>query len=159
MPVNESYVGRVYPPTPFFEIGREAIRSFAETLAAGAPVNPVHLDTAAAQALGYPDVIAPPTMAMIVAHRANFQYTEDPEAGIDYSRVVHGEQKFLHHRPVVAGDRLVAVLNVDTIRSAGGHSMIVLRTEIGHEPGAAGSGDLEPVCTAIGTIVVRGGDS
>ena len=98
-------------------------------------------------------------MAMIVAHRANFQYTEDPEAGIDYSRVVHGEQKFLHHRPVVAGDRLVAVLNVDTIRSAGGHSMIVLRTEIGHEPGAPGSGDLEPVCTAIGTIVVRGGDS
>ena len=88
-------------------------------------------------------------MAMIVAHRANFQYTEDPAAGIDYSRVVHGEQKFVHHRPIVAGDRLVAVLNVDTIRAAGGHSMVILRTEIADESGG-------PVCTAIGTIVVRG---
>ena len=58
-------------------------------------------------------------MAMIVAHRANFRYTDDPEAGIDYSRVVHGEQKFIHHRPIVAGDRLVTVLTVDSIRSAG----------------------------------------
>jgi acyl dehydratase len=156
VPVNESFIGRVYPPTPFFEIGREAIRSFAEAVAAGAPVNPAHLHTAAAQALGYPDVIAPPTMAMIVAHRANFQYTEDPEAGIDYSRVVHGEQKFQYHRPVIAGDRLVAVLNVDSIISRGGHSMIVLRTEISAETGEAGSGPVEPVCTAIGTIVVRG---
>jgi acyl dehydratase len=152
VPVNHEFVGRTYPATPYFEIAREAIRSFAEALAAGGPVHPAHLDTQAAQDLGYPDVIAPPTMAMIVAHRANFQYTEDPDAGIDYSRVVHGEQKFVHHRPIVAGDRLVAVLNVDTIRSAGGHSMVVLRTEISDVEGDA-------VCTAIGTIVVRGGDS
>jgi acyl dehydratase len=157
VPVNEAFVGRAYPPTPYFEIGREAIRSFAEAVAAGGPVHPVHLDTAAAQALGYRDVIAPPTMAMIVAHRANFQYTEDPDAGIDYSRVVHGEQKFIHHRPVVSGDKLVAILNVDTIRSAGGHAMIVLRTEISAVAGPD-SDQLagEPVCTAIGTIVVRG---
>ena len=151
MPVNPEYVGRIYPPTPVFEIGREAIRAFAEAVAAGSPVHPAHVDPAAARALGYPDVIAPPTMAMIVAHRANFQYTEDPEAGIDYSRVVHGEQKFLYQRPIVAGDRLVTVLTVDSIRSAGGHSMILLRSDI-----AAESGD--PVCTALGTIVVRGGD-
>jgi acyl dehydratase len=151
VPVNPEFVGRSYPPTPFYEIGREAIRSFATALAAGAPVHPAHVDTAAAQALGHRDVIAPPTMAMIVAHRANFQYTEDPEAGIDYSRVVHGEQKFVYHRPIVAGDRLVTVLTVDSIRSAGGHSMILLRSEIADDSG-------EPVCTALGTIVVRGGD-
>ena len=152
MPVNQEFLGRAYPPTPYFEIGREAIRSFAEALAAGGPVHPAHLDTAAAQALGYPDVIAPPTMAMIVAHRANFQYTEDPEAGIDYSRVVHGEQKFLHHRPIVAGDRLVAVLHVDSVRAAGGHSMVTTRSEITTEAG-------EPVCTATSTLVVRGRDA
>jgi len=151
VPVNPEFVGRTYPPTPVFEIGREAIRAFAEALAAGGQVHPAHLDPAAAQALGYPDVIAPPTMAMIVAHRANFQYTEDPEAGIDYSRVVHGEQKFLYQRPIVAGDRLVTILTVDSIRSAGGHSMILLRSDIASESG-------DPVCTALGTIVVRGGD-
>jgi acyl dehydratase len=151
VPVNEAFAGRSYPPTPVFEIGREHIRSFAEAVAAGNPVHPAHLDPAAAQALGYPDVIAPPTMAGIVAHRANAQYIDDPDAGIDYSRVVHGEQKFVHHRPIVAGDRLVTVLTVDSIRSAGGHSMIVMRSEMSTEAG-------EPVCTATGTIVVRGGE-
>lgn len=151
MPVNEAFAGRTYPPTPVFEVGREHIRAFAETVAAGGPVHPAHVDTDAAKALGYPDVIAPPTMAVIVAHGANEQYTGDPDSGIDYSRVVHGEQKFVHHRPIVAGDRLVTVLTVDSIRGAGGHSMIVLRSEIATEAG-------EPVCTATGTIVVRGGD-
>jgi acyl dehydratase len=151
VPVNEAFAGRSYPPTPVFEIGREHIRAFAEAVAAGAPVHPAHLDPEAARALGHPDVIAPATMAGIVAHRANTQYSEDPDAGIDYSRVVHGEQKFVHHRPIVAGDRLVTVLTIDSIRSAGGHAMIVLRSEIGTEAG-------EPVCTATGTIVVRGGE-
>jgi acyl dehydratase len=149
VPVNEAFVGRQYPPTPFYEIGREAIRSFAEAVASGAPVHPAYVDRAAAQALGYPDVIAPPTMAMVVCHKANVQYTDDPEAGIDYSRVVHGEQKFVHHRPIVAGDRVVAVLNVDSIRGAGGHSMIILRTELTTDSG-------EPLSTCTGTIVVRG---
>jgi acyl dehydratase len=151
VPVNEAFAGRSYPPTPVFEVGREHIRSFAEAVAVGAPVHPAHLDPEAAKALGYPDVIAPPTMAGIIGHRANAQYIDDPDSGIDYSRVVHGEQKFTHHRPIVAGDRLVAVLTVDSIRNAGGHSMIVMRSEIGTEAG-------EPVCTATGTIVVRGGE-
>ena len=43
MPVNQEFVGRVYPPTPYFEIGREAIRSFAEAVATGGPVHPDHL--------------------------------------------------------------------------------------------------------------------
>ncbi|MFL6099221.1 MAG: MaoC family dehydratase N-terminal domain-containing protein [Actinomycetales bacterium] len=151
MPVNDAFSGRTYPPTAVYEVGREHIRSFAEALAAGGPVHPAHVDATAAQALGYPDVIAPPTMAVIVAHAANEQYTSDPESGIDYSRVVHGEQKFTHHRPIVAGDRLVTTLTVDSIRGAGGHAMITMRSEIAAESG-------EPVCTAIGTIVVRGGD-
>ena len=76
---------------------------------------------------------------------------DDPQLGIDYSRVVHGEQSFTHHRPVVAGDRLVAVLHVDQVRSAGGHSMVTTRSEITTDAG-------EAVCTATSTIVVRGGD-
>jgi acyl dehydratase len=146
--INASFAGRSYPPTPPYEVGREKIREFAEV----AGLHPFHVDPEAARAAGYPDVIAPPTFAVIVAQRCDAQLVRDPEAAIDYSRVLHGEQTFTHHRPIVAGDRLVAVLNVDTIRSAGGHSMVVLRTEISDVEGDA-------VCTAIGTIVVRGGDS
>jgi acyl dehydratase len=166
--VNAAFAGRVYPPTPRYEVGRARIRAFAGAIGGGDPgafvslpleplvgpqhVHPAHIDPAAARALGYPDVIAPPTFAVIVAQRCDAQLVRDPEAGIDFTRVVHGEQTFTHHRPIVAGDRLVAVLHVDSVRSAGGYSMVTTRSEITTEAG-------EPVCTATSTIVVRGEDA
>ena len=143
--VNASYAGRTYPPTPAYEVGREKIREFAQATG----MHPAHVDPQAARALGYPDVIAPPTFAVIIAQLCDRQLVLDPDAGIDYIRVVHGEQTFRHHRPIVAGDRLVAVLHVDGVRAAGGHAMVTTRSEIATEDG-------EPVCTASSTIVVRG---
>ena len=98
-----------------------------------------------------PAPIAPPTMAVIWEQRSSRAYVADPEAGIDYSRVVHGEESFAHHRPIVAGDELTATTRVDAIRQAGGHSMITVVTDLADAGGA-------PVCTASSTIVVRGGE-
>ena len=148
MGVNASFAGREYPPEGVYEVGREKIREFAEATSGG-EAHPAHTDPEAARALGYPDVVAPPTFAVIVAQRSDARLVRDPEAGIDYSRVVHGEQRFAHHRPIVAGDRLVATLHVDGVRGAGGHSMVTTRSEIATEGG-------EAVCTATSTIVVRG---
>ena len=166
--VNEAFVGREYAPDEVYEVSREKIREFAEAVAGAdsgafvadehaaasgrSAVHPVHTDPDAARALGYPDVIAPPTFAVIVAQRSDARLVRDPEAGIDFSRVVHGEQRFTHHRPIVAGDRLVATLHVDSVRAAGGHAMVTTRSEITTETG-------EPVCTAVSTIVVRGEDA
>jgi acyl dehydratase len=146
MGVNAQFAGRVYPPSPVYEAGREKIREFAEAIGS---TDPVHSDPAAARALGHPDVIAPPTFAVIVSQRSEAQYITDPEAGIDFTQVVHGEQKFAHHRPIVAGDRLVATLHVDSVREAGGHAMVTTRVEIADESGAA-------VSSVLSTIVVRG---
>ncbi len=148
MSVNQSFVGRVYPPEGAYEVGREKIREFAEAAAGTAPVHPCHTDPEVARSLGYPDVIAPPTFAVVIAQRSDARLVRDPEAGIDFSRVVHGEQRFTHHRPITAGDRLVATLHVDSIRSAGGNSMVTTRSELATEAG-------EAVCTASSTIVVR----
>ena len=77
--------------------------------------------------------------------------SSDPEAGIDYSRVVHGEQRFVHHRPITAGDEVLGTLTVDQVRQAGGHSMVTTRTELATDAG-------EAVSTCTSTIVVRGGE-
>jgi acyl dehydratase len=148
MPVNASFVGRSYPPTAPYAVGRAKIREFAEAVGA---VDAVHFDSGVARARGYADVIAPPTFAVLVAQQSDSQLVTDPEAGIDYSRVVHGEQRFVHHRPISAGDEIVAVLTVDGVRSAGGHAMVTMRSEL-----ATASG--EPVCTATSTLVIRGGE-
>lgn len=151
MGVNPDIAGRVYPPSPAYEVGREKIREFAEAIGS---TDPVHSDPAAARALGHPDVIAPPTFAVIVAQRSEAQVIEDPEAGIDFTRVVHGEERFTHHRPITAGDRLVATLHVDSARLAGGHGMVTTRVEIAAE--GADPSVSEPVSTVVSTIVVRG---
>lgn len=153
--VNPSYAGRVYPPSEVFEVGRERIREFAEAIGSR---DPAHLDPAAARALGYADVIAPPTFAVIIAQRCESQYVEDPAAGVDFSRVVHGEEKFAHHSPIVAGDRLIPVLHVDGVRLVGGHGMVTTRVEIAREasPGSGEPG--EAVASVVSTLVVRGGE-
>ena len=146
MPLNTDYAGREYPPAGPFPVTREEIAAFADAIGSGVAA---HRDPAAAQALGYADVVAPPTFAVRLAQRCEAQLVQDPAAGIDFSRVVHGEEGFTHHRPVVAGDELTGTLHVDRMREAGGHGMVTTRVEL---VGAAG----EPVTTVTSTIVVRG---
>ena len=146
MPLDPSYVGRVYPPTPPYEVGREKIREFADAVG---DLNPVYRDPAAAQALGHPDVIAPPTFPIVLTLTAGHQVLIDPDFGIDYSKVVHGEQRFVHARPVRAGDVLQVVVTIDGVRAAAGNDMVTTRAEVTTVEG-------ELVSTAYATIVARG---
>lgn len=146
MPLNPDFAGREYPPAGPFVVGREEIAAFAEAIGSGVPA---HSDPEAAQALGYGDVVAPPTFAVRLAQQCEAQLVQDPAAGIDFSRVVHGEEGFTHHRPIVAGDVLTGVLHVDRVREAGGHGMVATRVELSDDDG-------RPVTTVTSTIVVRG---
>jgi acyl dehydratase len=148
MPVNPDLVGRTYPPVETYSVGREAIREFARAVQAG---HAAHHDVDAARALGHADLVAPPTFAIVVAQRADAALIADPEAGIDFSRVVHADQRFTHHRPIVAGDELVAELHVDQVRAMGSGAMITSRAEISTVAG-------EPVATTVSSLLVRGED-
>lgn len=146
MGINTALAGRVYPPSAVYEVSREKISEFAVAIGSD---DPAHTDPAAARALGHPDVVAPPTFTVIVAQRAEAQVFDDPSSGVDFSRLVHGEERFTHHRPVVAGDRLVATLHVDAVREVGGHGMLTTRVEVADADGA-------PVSTVVSMVVVRG---
>jgi acyl dehydratase len=148
MAVNADFVGRSYPPSGPYAVDAASLAAFA---AAVGSTDPVHSDAEAARAAGYADVIAPPTFAVSLAQQCDRQLVEDPEAGIDYSRVVHGEQRFVHHRPITAGDEVVGTMTVDEVRAAGGHSMVTTRTELATTGG-------EALCTSTSTIVIRGGE-
>jgi acyl dehydratase len=149
MAVNASYAGRTYPPTAEYVVGREHLRDFA--VAVGA-THPAHRDVEVARALGYPDVVAAPTFAVVIAQRAEAQLIGDPEAGIDFSRVVHADERFAHHRPIHAGDHLVTVLHVDAITERAGLAMVTTRCEISAADGAR-------VATVTSTLAVRGEES
>jgi acyl dehydratase len=146
MPVNPELAGRVFPPTEPYLVGREKIREFARAVLAN---NPINLDVEAARAAGYADIVAPPTFAVVVQELTLQQLLSEPDAGIDFARVVHGEQRFSFTRPIVAGDELTATLTVASVKSLGGHSMVTAESSIV-------DGDGAHVVTATSTLVVRG---
>ncbi|MBG6181628.1 FAS1-like dehydratase domain-containing protein [Arthrobacter sp. CAN_A1] len=146
MTINPELQGRSYPAGPAYLVGREKIREFARAVKA---THPSHYEVEAAQNLGHRDLVAPPTFAIIIAQLADAQLINDPDAGIDFSRVVHADQRFIHHRAIVAGDELVAELHVDTVRAMGGGAMITTRAEISTTDG-------EKTATTTSSLLVRG---
>ena len=145
MALDQSFVGRTYPPTAAYEVGREKIREFAEAI--GDP-NPAYTDQDAAKALGHSDVIAPPTFAFSITYRAAGVVISDPELGLDYSRVVHGDQRFAYTRPVRAGDRLTVTSTIESVKSLAGNDILDIRGEVHEESG-------EHVVTAWTKLVAR----
>ncbi|MEV6104669.1 MaoC family dehydratase N-terminal domain-containing protein [Streptomyces sp. NPDC051940] len=132
MALDQTFVGRTYPPTDPYEVGREKIREFAEAIG---DANPVYTDVEAAKALGHPDVIAPPTFVFALTYKAAAQVVTDPQLGLDFSRVVHGDQKFAYRRPVRAGDRLTVTSSIASIKSLAGNDILDIRGEVHDETG------------------------
>ncbi|MGV3713999.1 FAS1-like dehydratase domain-containing protein [Pseudolysinimonas sp.] len=146
MPVNPAIAGRTYPPTAPYLVGREKVREFARAVFA---THPTHLDPEVARAAGYADVVAPTTFPIVVTAATLDQLLSDEEAGVDFTRVVHGDQRFTYSRPIVAGDELVATMTIASVKSIGGHSMVTSESSISDTSGAH-------VVTATSTLVVRG---
>jgi acyl dehydratase len=145
--MDSAFAGRSYPFPHPYRVGAEKLREFAVAIGDD---NPLCHDANAARSAGHSDVVAPPTFVIAVTARAQEAVIFDPELGLDFSRVVHGDQRFVHHRPIVAGDELFCVVHIDSIRVLAGNDVIGLRTEVSDAAGGA-------VTTAYATLVSRAG--
>jgi acyl dehydratase len=94
-------------------------------------------------------VIAPPTFAIVVSTRGSARLTHDPDLGVNYAMIVHGEQSFEHARPLHAGDVVVSQSTIESIRPLGSMTTLTTVTQIRTVDG-------EHVCTARSTLVERG---
>jgi acyl dehydratase len=144
--INTDYVGRTFEPSEPYEVSRVKIAEFADAI--GEP-SALCRDRAAAQAAGYPDVIAPPTFAIVVSAKGSARVTHDPDLGVNYAMIVHGEQSFEHARPLHAGDVVVSQSTIESIRPLGTMTTLTTVTQIRTLDG-------EHVCTARSTLVERG---
>lgn len=146
MPVNPGFVGKVYPDTDSYLIGREKVREFATAIGEFAPE--FH-DVKAAAAAGYRDLPAPPTFAFVITMKALSFAMFDPELGLDYARVVHGEQGFEYVRPMVAGDEVVVRSFIGDIFTRGSNEYLTTQADIVRVDG-------ELLVRTRSTIVSRG---
>jgi acyl dehydratase len=145
MPLNQSLKGKTYQEIEF-EVDRDRVTRFA--LAVGED-DPRFLEAEAARAEGFPDQVAFPTFPTVVGILASAQIVVDPELGMDYTRVVHGEQAFEWRRPIVVGDRLRAIPRIADVFVKGPNEFLVIEAEVRDEDG-------EVVCVARSTLLSRG---
>ena len=69
--------------------------------------NPLYFDPDAARERGIPGCIAPPTFTVTQIWQVPREEREERlGANLDYGRVLHGEQEFVYHRPIVVGEKL-----------------------------------------------------
>ena len=117
MPMNVALEGKTYTPV-HFEVREDHVRRFAEVVGDDGSSVPPTFVTAPEIEAGLDQVVA------------------DPELGLDFARVVHGEQEFEWSRPVRVGDVLEVRSTIESIRVKGGHEFLTLRTEMRDEAGA-----------------------
>lgn len=146
--MNPDLVGREFPPTAPYLVGREKVREFARAVFADAPQ---HTDLAAAHAAGFADLVAPPTFAMVIQDHTLQQLLALEDSGIVLARTIHAEQRFSYSRPIVAGDELTGRLQVTGIRTLGGNAMITSEATITDASGAH-------VVTATSVLLVGEGE-
>ncbi len=124
-----------------------------ELVRATGTVDPVHVDRAAAEAAGLPDVAAPLTFSATTAHLRD-QAAFTAALGLDAGRVVVGSVSWEYVRPIAAGEELRVVRRVEGDTSRTGRSgpmrLVVLVTEF---TDAAG----ERVLVQRETLIERGG--
>lgn len=131
MAIDESLVGRSYPPTRPYAVSAEKVREFnAATGAAGEAV--------------------PATFPIVLAFDAMNAFLAAEE--IELHRIVHGDQKFHYERTVRVGDVLTATLTVATLRQIGGNDIIGTASQIHDEAGGL-------VAETSATLVHRGAEA
>lgn len=146
MTINRAFIGHRFSAAEPYEVSRVKIREFAEAID-----DPTRL----------PQPGGGPRARVSRRHRtADFPIVItgigsagspifDPEFGMDYSRVLHGEQRYRYRRPIRAGDLLSVRGLVAEIRDAGPHELVRVETELSDADG-------EPVCTAVNVLLSRG---
>lgn len=146
MSVNPDLAGREFPPTAPYLVGREKVREFARAVFAD---DLQHTDVEAARALGYADLVAPPTFAMVIQDLTLQQLLAEPDSGIALERTIHAEQRFRYTRPIVAGDELTGRLAVTGVRAVGKGAMVTSEAEVTDAEGAH-------VVTATSILLIGG---
>jgi acyl dehydratase len=145
MSVNTEAIGKEWPATTY-TIGSEKIREYASAVG---ETNPVYDDPDAAKAAGFRDLVAPPMFCVVYSNAAMAAAMLDPEVGIDFDKLVHGEQQFEWGEPVCAGDVITTTATLTEVTEKMKMGFYVFETESTNQDG-------EQTVLGTWTDIVRG---
>ena len=109
---TQGIIGSHYRARDYFQVGREKIREFALAVKDD---HPTHYSEADAAAAGYPALVAPLTFLAVAGRRVQLEIFTKFNVPINIARVMHRDQKFRFHRPILAGDKLYFDTYLDSV--------------------------------------------
>ena len=148
MPINSDILGMVWDYPDSYEVGREKVREFTKAVKAN---DPACLDEEAAAELGYDALVAPPTFSTILGKLAQADFMRSVDTGYDTMQIVQVDQRFIYHKPILAGDVLHARMDVHSVVERFGADIVVTRNTCTNDAG-------EVVLEAYTTVMGHEGD-
>ena len=124
MPLDPSFVGRSYPPSEPYLVGREKIREFAKAVKDD---HPAHYSEDAAKECGYDALIASLTFLAVAGRKVQLEIFNQFDVPINMERVLHRDQKIVFHRPILAGDKLYFDSYLDSVTESHGAVVTEIR--------------------------------
>jgi acyl dehydratase len=125
--LNPDLVGCTFTSADSVTVTKEAIQKFAEV------VGETNFE------------VALPTFAISITLEQSQTLLQD--SGLDWTRVVHGDQKFEIKRPIVAGDVFKCASTIESARNMAGNEIVTVRSDL--------ISDSELVVSTWSTLVVR----
>ena len=142
--MNTEVIGKTWPAVDY-DVGREKIGEYANAVG---ETNPVYRDSDAARAAGFRGVVAPPMFCVVYSAAPVATAMVDPEVGIDFAKLVHGEQRFEWGEPVCSGDLVSTTARLADVSEKMGMGFYVFETESVNQDG-------ERTVTGTWTDIVR----
>ena len=150
--------GMVHEYPDFFEVGREKVREYAKAVKAD---DPASFAEAAAAELGHPALVAPLTFVSTVALIVQQDIFSKVDVGLETMQIVQVDQRFVYHKPILAGDKLWARMEVVSVNERFGADIVVTRNSDWQAAGVLRASSLEEALHAGAqhgdTVWVMGG--
>ncbi len=143
MSIADEIIGTHYRYPDYFQVGRQKVGEYSRAVQDD---HPAHFQAAAAGELGPDAVLASLTFVAVAGRQVQLDMFKRFDVGINLARVIHRDQKFRFHRPLVSGDKLYFDSYLDSMIESHGTVIVELRSEVTDDAG-------EPVITSIVTMI------
>ncbi len=140
--------GMIWRYPDYFVVGREQLRQFAAAIKCD---HAAYFEEDAAAELGHDNIVAPLTFASILAKLVQLDFFRSVDIGMETMQIVQVDQRFVFRKPILAGDRLWARMDIYSVDERFGADIVVTKNVCHNDDG-------ELVLEAYTTLMGQQGD-
>jgi acyl-CoA thioesterase FadM len=124
MALKRDIRGMTWKYPDYFVVGREQLREFARAIKCD---HPAFFDESAAAELGHDAIVAPVTFVSILGKYLQLDFFRNVDIGMENMLIVQVDQSFKYHRPILAGDKLWARMDIHSVHERFGADIVVTK--------------------------------